>query len=923
MNIRKIISGVLAVTVMLTSQVFSPLSSFAVADKSRVSVHDPSVFKNTDGTYYIFGSHIDAAKSDDLQSWITFSNGYTATNNVIFGVLSKNLAGAFSWAGENLEDCDITKPNSSGFAVWAPDVVYNPDYINKDGSKGAYMMYFCTTSTYIRSVVAFGVSQNPEGPYEFVDTLIYSGFTKNDSYATSSTKNVNRKYTSTNIDELIASGDVTWNDSWFSGNDFNNQQFPNAIDPTIYYSPDGRMYMTYGSWSGGIFTLEIDKSTGKVIHPETAATSDGRLIDSYFGTKISGGYGKSGEGPFIEYNDETGYYYLWVTYGGLASDGGYNMRVFRSRNYNGPFYDAAGNPAVLNSDSNLDSVGLKVMGNYKFSSFSQAYMSPGHNSVLKDDDGKWYLINHTRFDDGYEFHQVRVRSMYFNSESWPVVAPYEYSGDEISESGYDTADIAGDYEFINHGNDTSSTIHNYISIKLNEDGTISGDASGTWKQADDSAQAVLIIDGQCYNGYFMAIQDETGQEKKVMTFTAVGSNNQTVWGAQTKEYTGTDRAGLIDCTNSDSSLVYNPDTVSGTNSVKNIGDTDLLSGVSYFISNKNSGLLLEVENGLTAEGTNIQQWEMNKGPHHEWRITDLGNGYCKITLMSDETMSLTVDGNGKDDGLNVKLSKYTGADNQQWKLVKDGSYYGIISKSSGDTAGLDVFEWSTENGGNINQWNFWSGDCQLWKITPVYPTVNDGRYTLRNVNSDKYISADGANIIQDKNADIWEIINNSDGTCSIINNSDKAVTVENGSAKDGTNICLADYEKDNSAQRFKLNCNKDGSYSILTETSSMLSCLDVYEISTENGANICEWEFWGGDGQKFVIEPATEKSVKGDVNADGSFTIADAVMMQKWLLSSGEITDWKAGDLIADNRIDVFDFIAMKQILVNIMEKSD
>ena len=37
-----------------------------IAVKSRVSVHDPSIIKNGD-EYYVFGSHIDAAKSVDLQ----------------------------------------------------------------------------------------------------------------------------------------------------------------------------------------------------------------------------------------------------------------------------------------------------------------------------------------------------------------------------------------------------------------------------------------------------------------------------------------------------------------------------------------------------------------------------------------------------------------------------------------------------------------------------------------------------------------------------------------------------------------------------------------------------------------------------------------------------------------------------------------
>ena len=304
MNLKKTLSTVVAAAMIFTGGVFSTEEKLpslsADAAKSRVSVHDPSIMKDTDGTYYVFGSHIEAARSKDLQNWTRFSNGYTTSNNAIFGSLSSNLSKAFAWAGEDLEDCE------GGFAVWAPDVFYDADFVNDDGTKGAYLMYFCTSSTYMRSVIAFASSKTVTGPYVFEDTLIYSGFTSNDSYATSSTKNVNRKYTSTNIDELISAGEVTYNSNWFSNNNYNNYLYPNAIDPTIYTDTSGNMYMTYGSWSGGIFTLQIDKATGKCIHPTTGTTSDGRMVDSYFGTKISGGYYKSGEGPFMEYNADTG-----------------------------------------------------------------------------------------------------------------------------------------------------------------------------------------------------------------------------------------------------------------------------------------------------------------------------------------------------------------------------------------------------------------------------------------------------------------------------------------------------------------------------------------------------------------------------------------------------------------------------------------
>ena len=60
-----------------------------------------------------------------------------------------------------------------------------------------------------------------------------------------------------------------------------------------------------------------------------------------------------------------------------------------------------------------------------------------------------------------------------------------------------------------------------------------------------------------------------------------------------------------------------------------------------------------------------------------------------------------------------------------------------------------------------------------------------------------------------------------------------------------------------------------------------------------------------------------EKAVIGDVNADGEFSVADVVMMQKWLLCAGDITDWQAGDLCEDEKLDVFDLCIMKRELLN------
>lgn len=61
--------------------------------------------------------------------------------------------------------------------------------------------------------------------------------------------------------------------------------------------------------------------------------------------------------------------------------------------------------------------------------------------------------------------------------------------------------------------------------------------------------------------------------------------------------------------------------------------------------------------------------------------------------------------------------------------------------------------------------------------------------------------------------------------------------------------------------------------------------------------------------------------IKGDANLDGKVNIADAVILQKWLLgASDELTCWQNVDFYHDERIDVFDLCILKRLLI---EKSE
>ncbi len=61
------------------------------------------------------------------------------------------------------------------------------------------------------------------------------------------------------------------------------------------------------------------------------------------------------------------------------------------------------------------------------------------------------------------------------------------------------------------------------------------------------------------------------------------------------------------------------------------------------------------------------------------------------------------------------------------------------------------------------------------------------------------------------------------------------------------------------------------------------------------------------------------ESVRGDVNADGDFTAADLVALQKWLISAPNVNlaDWKAGDFCENDRLDAFDLSMMRKELLS------
>lgn len=185
------------------------------------------------------------------------------------------------------------------------------------------------------------------------------------------------------------------------------------------------------------------------------------------------------EGPYIIYNPGTEYYYLFVSYGSLKSD--YNVRVARSRNITGPYKDF-NDVDMTDISDNDNSTGLLIHCGYRWND-GTAYMAPGHNSVLHDTDGSWYIICHIRehnFTGKPEPSRMQIRKIYWMDNGWPVLGAGPYAGEK--EQDIPEKELYGFYERITLKPALPQGITCSVPMKLDKNGYYeSCSIQGRWK----------------------------------------------------------------------------------------------------------------------------------------------------------------------------------------------------------------------------------------------------------------------------------------------------------------------------------------------------------------------------------------------------------------------------------------------------------
>jgi len=114
------------------------------------------------------------------------------------------------------------------------------------------------------------------------------------------------------------------------------------------------------------------------------------------------------------------------------------------------------------------------------------------------------------------------------------------------------------------------------------------------------------------------------------------------------------------------------------------------------------------------------------------------------------------------------------------------------------------------------------------------------------------------------------------------------------------------------------------------------SLTDIYLHGSEDAWNAItitsvpgEWSSAKGNARLSIEDSvlihyhSTDPSniIKGDLNGDDEFNVADVVLLQKWLLAVPDthLSQWQAADFCKDGRLDVFDLCLMKRALIEVI----
>ena len=532
----------------------------------EVTIHDPSLLRQraANGWFYAIGTNLGAARTRDFMYWESVNYGaYPQRNNTngFWAFMEDNPDPAIETMYDQIYFTGAYHPaNPNTLILWASEIIE----VN-----GRFFHYYSLSA---------GIGEGRPGPLASIgvavaDCIEGPWFT-NGRIAMSGGANrwldgVQVKY---NYDFAPGGANTgrpgprgarnlaMWAPDGATPPHFDPRIHPNTIDASPFFCSQGRLWMVYGSYDGGMFLLELCKDTGLAICREISEIN--RENDGY-GRLLLALTHHSGEGPHMIFSETSGYYYMFITMGWLASYGGYHVRMFRSRYVWGPFEDSridqvhvqanplqgGGAARWLASDGeefvhgvlgNRMLAGVRFVGTTQESHSGTGHLSPGHGGMIHYDD-MYLKVFHTRFTGQGEGHRVRVHEAFMNCNGWFVLAPLRFDGGQGARS-FSRAALVGDFKVVelgrqnaggtSQGNPTHTI--NSVLYRFESNGDITdsfGTVVGAWELGGTNI-ANITLNGITYNGVFLRQFDED-QQTWVQTFTAMSYDNHNTGNAST------------------------------------------------------------------------------------------------------------------------------------------------------------------------------------------------------------------------------------------------------------------------------------------------------------------------------------------------------------------------------------------------------
>lgn len=256
---------------------------------------------------------------------------------------------------------------------------------------------------------------------------------------------------------------------------------------------------------------------------------------------------------------------------------------------------------------------------------------------------------------------------------------------------------------------------------------------------------------------------------------------------------------------------------------------NVLADGTYTISTLlNSNYVLDVKDGSTSNGANIQLYEANDTAAQQFKVSHDSQGYVTFTNVKSGRV-LDLNGAVVKDAGNIQQYTSNGTRAQKWIVKQDGNGYVVMSAINPNYI-LDLNGGSVRNGSNIQLHSVTGSNSQRWNITKY--VSKDER-----INS---LAAQNKNTLADG---VYEI--------NSVKNSNYTLDVNSASTRNGANVQLY-LRNGTQAQAFKVTHDSRGFVTFTNVNSGKV--IDLDGAITKNGRNIHQYASNGTRAQKWIVQ---------------------------------------------------------------------